>query len=705
MLHFDAGALGFGLTCEIASQVQPRGGSLRRYLAGATWGVLLATWVWGQPGVVAADVELPKTKNWIEVRSEHFTIVSNAGERQARRTAQQLERFRQALGQVTRGFSLDARVPTTTFLFRNDAAYEPYKRDGSGGVMNVAGYFLPGSFENFITLDGSASGGTPRVIYHEYFHAVMDASLGDLPLWLNEGLAEYFSGFVIDEGKGTIQFGQSLPEHALQLDRKDWMSWEELVRTTPDSPHYREGEYQGAFYAQSWLLSHQMMKSRERQAAMARYLNRLRDGADEFAAFHQEFGEEPAAMGRAAQTKPQLYRVTWEIQGDEEKAALQVRELQPAELFFRLGMLLSRRGQREPAEQHLAAAAEAGWPMGEIEQARALTAYHAAAHDEAAAALSAVTQREGAGAEALIVLGDLLMRQFFNTPEAMQYSAETPALVGQARTLLGRGIELAPANFDGLIQFAQTFLYGAEPTAPGVAALDQAAAARPLSTRVSQLRAMLLARGGEAARAWTIVERDIQRRDPEKARETRGWVADMTTMAVMERMERDDREGAQTILKAATETFDETARVETFRQMLDVVARGGKLVMSGPSEELQTAREAFTRYNQAVEMASAGQYDEALALFDALIEACAEPEVCRLSKQTGAQIRGIVERNRVVTAMNQAVEVANKGNRRKAGEILLTLEPTVQDAALKAEVQELMSKLGVKTPGKKKKKR
>ena len=92
---------------------------------------------------VAAKDSLPKTQGWIEVSSENFVLYSNAGSARSRKIAVQLERFRQALGRITRGLELSSDVQTLTFVFKNDTAYRPYKQTADGETMNVSGYFLP----------------------------------------------------------------------------------------------------------------------------------------------------------------------------------------------------------------------------------------------------------------------------------------------------------------------------------------------------------------------------------------------------------------------------------------------------------------------------------------------------------------------------------------------------------------------------------
>ena len=58
-----------------------------------------------------------------------------------------------------------------------------------------------------------------RTIFHEYVHLVIDNVSEGMPLWLNEGLAEYYSTFQVDDGGRRALIGQAIPAHLQLLDR------------------------------------------------------------------------------------------------------------------------------------------------------------------------------------------------------------------------------------------------------------------------------------------------------------------------------------------------------------------------------------------------------------------------------------------------------------------------------------------------------
>ena len=99
-----------------------------------------------------------------------------------------------------------------------------------------------------------------------------------VPTWLNEGLAEYYSGYRLDTGgKGAI-VGRPLAHHVLLL-RERYMPLSELIAVDESSPLYNEGSKRSIFYAESWALTHYVMTEMPKgAAAINRYIAATAEG-------------------------------------------------------------------------------------------------------------------------------------------------------------------------------------------------------------------------------------------------------------------------------------------------------------------------------------------------------------------------------------------------------------------------------------------
>ena len=68
------------------------------------------------------------------------------------------------------------------------------------GGLHPAGIFVRGPEKNYVALRMDITGPhSYHVIYHEYFHMITSLNFGNLPLWLNEGLAEFFATAVVHD--------------------------------------------------------------------------------------------------------------------------------------------------------------------------------------------------------------------------------------------------------------------------------------------------------------------------------------------------------------------------------------------------------------------------------------------------------------------------------------------------------------------------
>lgn len=199
----------------------------------------------GPAGVQAKD-------NWTRVNSKNFTLIGNASEKEIRQVATRLEQFRDVFTRLFSTAKFDTPVPTTVIVFKSMGAYKPFNPG------NNAGYFQPGEDVNYITLTTDATQNPFSVIYHEYVHLLVDNTSGNMPAWFNEGLAEYYSAFSIEEDR-KVHLGELIPYHLQTLREGEFYPLRSLFAVDHYSPEYNEGSKRGMFYAESWALVHYLI--------------------------------------------------------------------------------------------------------------------------------------------------------------------------------------------------------------------------------------------------------------------------------------------------------------------------------------------------------------------------------------------------------------------------------------------------------------
>jgi hypothetical protein len=219
------------------------------------------------PGAPAAEPRLGKVTSY-EV--EDFTIFTTRSGDQARQFIEDLAKFRVTLEKTLGKRAAKNAVPTRIVIVSN-TEWEKYLQPR----QNVAGWFYPGRFDNYMVINGDAvRGAALQIIFHEYTHFYLASQFaGEYPPWFNEGLAELMGFAKFDKGLAIMQ----VPMYRVHQARDgDWIPFERLIRVTHRSPEYQSHKLADGFYAQAWLTVHYgMVENREFGKQMFEYLSQL----------------------------------------------------------------------------------------------------------------------------------------------------------------------------------------------------------------------------------------------------------------------------------------------------------------------------------------------------------------------------------------------------------------------------------------------
>lgn len=237
-----------------------------------------------------------RAQRWHLGTSSHFEVLSGASEKETRRLLLELERFREnVLGVFTIGDATEPKV--RVYLFPSAKAFRPYMPLYQGKPKDVGGYFIGGSDEAVIALqsekEASEFEDPVELIYHEYFHLLTHARGLELPVWLEEGLAEVFSTLRVDYKYAEI--GAPKKWSALVVAETGLLPTAELIAVDKSSPHYNEDVRGSLFYAQAWAFTHYLFCGTDKGnlEKLATYIDRLRTpGVDDVALFREVFGND-----------------------------------------------------------------------------------------------------------------------------------------------------------------------------------------------------------------------------------------------------------------------------------------------------------------------------------------------------------------------------------------------------------------------------
>lgn len=601
--------------------------SVRQPLAAAALAGLLAV------ASLPAAAEVPKVRDgWIELNTVNFRLVSEAGERKTAEIGLSLERFRVVLARLAPGLTLESPVPTTIVAFENDRSFAPYKDQSIRQRQDMLGFFLSHRHGNFIALNAFPRGlDSLRVIFHEYVHFFVRHNLPFLPLWANEGLAEYYSTF--EELGGEVLIGAPVGHHARLLKGRTFIPLERLFAIDVSSPEYNEAAKQGVFYAQSWALMHFLLSDQSpKPGAAVELLQRLSAGEPPPAAVRAALGvslAELEARLRGYANSGRYAFASISLGELDAPGGYQVRPMKREEVLFELGGLLAHSvstEQHEAAEEHFQAALAAHPAYPEPYAGLGLVAEERGDHARATELLSQAVERGSKRPETLLLLADVLLAPLRGMID--------PALPGvaataeRARGLLEQVLAARPSFGEAEALLGTTYFFSSQGAAAGIPHLERAVRLLPDRSDVAYNLVLLHVIAGDTREARRVAERELAARGRAKL-----------AAEASEAIERADLVAAS---NEASDRGDGERAVELFRKAVERTSEAGlKAVMQKQLAALEAQAKAnrdVERYNRAVELANQGDVDAAVKHLRALLAGLPEGSLREASERLLAEL-------------------------------------------------------------------
>jgi hypothetical protein len=98
-------------------------------------------------------------------------------------------------------------------VFPSDRAFNPFKPTYQGKPMAIAGLFVSNQNANHIAVLANSGEDGLRIVFHEYAHLVVSNVMRNVPAWLSEGLAEFYSTYQVSDGGREAVLGRPIFDH------------------------------------------------------------------------------------------------------------------------------------------------------------------------------------------------------------------------------------------------------------------------------------------------------------------------------------------------------------------------------------------------------------------------------------------------------------------------------------------------------------
>ncbi len=262
-------------------------------------------------------------ETWVGGETPHFAIYTSGhnveGERDILNRLETARQFFEKTGFSTGTpqlsiLALDASKDAEVYRV-NPAAYAFYQRTHEG---------------DFVVMRDLEKEHFP-VAVHEYTHFVVEHAGLKLPLWLNEGVADFYS--TVETRKFQLLLGAAPSGRERILSSHRWIDWNTLAAVDHDSPYYRQADKMLLFYAQSWALVHMLALDAEYQAGFSKFLQTVSNGASTDAALISVYHKSLEQVGEELQSYVGSKRMSarlLDINIDVTPASLETQEVSGA---------------------------------------------------------------------------------------------------------------------------------------------------------------------------------------------------------------------------------------------------------------------------------------------------------------------------------------------------------------------------------------
>ena len=554
-------------------------------------------------------------ESWILAKSKHFVFVSSAGERRTREIAAGLETLAAALMEVSPRFSA-APTETRVFIFSRHREAQPYFDMLIGQKdAHVSGVFVSSKSMGSMIIESHSGWGEDRTPFHELIHYLITNSGTRPPLWLEEGLAEYFSNAELRSG--SIRAGSSIAAHVQLLQQRRLIPLSELFTIRTESDVYNRAESQRSFYAESWAIVAWLIRTNP--AAFYDFLHDVEEGKSIEQSLRVRYKRSLDDMQRAFDISTSQPSVGSTLSVPNVDATVTTTPLDRSDLLYRLGKFLSQvEDANSDAERHFREALV-------INPAHARSLAALGDYDKAIAA-------DPNDAEIYLDYAEsLLGKQVGPLAEAEETTPDDVKSFRKARELAQKATQLAPNDGRAWGDLGTSDIVESDVTA-GIAALEKAHQLLPGRLDYGVHLFAMYRRIGDRAKADALFKELDRARNPQVAYALRA------TSLRVELARAHDLLQQQKLDEAAAVIRELAANTEDLDARKDLTSQADEITHAAATNRQIDA------YNKAVGEVNRGDYTKALKMLDELLVSATDPGVIRdakkLQKQLVARRRG-----------------------------------------------------------------
>jgi tetratricopeptide (TPR) repeat protein len=368
---------------------------------------------------------------WIKVTSPHFELYTTAGERRGREAVQYFEQVREQFLRLRSGHTATRRIRIVAFSSKKE--FEPYQP-----TEFTPAFYLGGEGHDYIVMSALGTENFP-VAVHEYSHLWLKYTGVDLPIWLNEGLAEIHS--TLQQNGNRVGMGHPITGRLQVLRDQKWLPLARVITVRHGDPEYSEKNRASTFYAQSWLLAHMLYLSDEFRPKWNEFVRGLLENGSTEHAFRVAYGKSVEEMEKALRryaAGPGMNAMFFPGRLEKPSEVPEVASASPLESGLVLAELLGFMQRYDRAERIYEELAQQYPQDAQVAESRGLIAWQNRQLEAAKKHYAQALELKSTNAKMLVDYGKLVYNE---APDkaviALQRAVELDASEREAHEMLG----------------------------------------------------------------------------------------------------------------------------------------------------------------------------------------------------------------------------------------------------------------------------
>jgi tetratricopeptide (TPR) repeat protein len=281
-----------------------------------------------------AAPDSPRDGTWSLITDGSVSFYTKGDPARAKPLLRAFSQLRDVLASAS-AFPLIAPAPLKVIAFQSEEEFNLYRLNAGS-----CAFFQQTRHSDYVVLQ-DLTPGHREVAMHEFTHFLLSHSGVTLPLWLNEGLADFYSTFELSGNRVTL--GAPVEGRLSILHEHTALPLEKLFQVSPGSSYYSDPELMLLFYSESWAFTHMLIASPAYSPRFPDFVKALKEAHSSAEALRLAFGKTPAQVQqdlRAYLDVQHLPRLEGTLRAVHADAPASLQAVSGVEMAATLGDLL-----------------------------------------------------------------------------------------------------------------------------------------------------------------------------------------------------------------------------------------------------------------------------------------------------------------------------------------------------------------------------